>query len=80
MIKELLADPLAVKGELKLLALCVDEYQTLITYWSRQRLQDMAYQYSYHELISKTDYDILKDYICETTRVNYSPNVKQRGA
>ena len=75
-IKEMLNDPLVVIGELRLLALAVDHYQTLPGLGRKRELTKVAQLYQEHEIISLEDFRIIRNYVCESRRINYAPGFK----
>lgn len=75
-IQEMINDPLAVTGELRLLALAVDHYQTFPNLSRKTELRHTAQLFADHELISLEDYRVIVRYICDSRKLNYSPGVK----
>ena len=75
-IQMLLNDPLTITGELRLLALAVDHYQTLPGLARKRELTKVAQLYQEHEIISLEDFRAIRDYVCESRRINYAPGFK----
>ena len=72
-IKEMLNDPLVITGELRLLALAVDHYQTLPSLNRKKELKEVVRLFMEHELISRQDYNEILEYKLDQCQVNYAP-------